>query len=345
MHGRNFPTPLLDNTPKKPSFTFLRHSSLEGTLVEKGRSIVYEESLRKAKADPKIIEAILNMSPMNIVRLSLLITLALTLSCISALGQDKPDIMLADIYEEGIDVTAYWISEKLDGVRARWNGTQLISRGGKVFAAPDWFTQGLPSFPLDGELWTERGLYEDVSSIVRKQQPHDDWRSVRFMIFDLPKHGGSFDERVQAMREIVRQTQSPSLSMIEQWLVTNETELQQRLQAVIAQGGEGLMLHNKTAKYASGRSHDLLKLKPFADAEARVIGYKPGKGKYLGQVGSLQVQTDEGKIFFIGTGLSDEERRHPPSLNSRITFRHQGLTKNGIPRFPVFLRIRDEEPS
>jgi len=288
---------------------------------------------------------ILNISIMKITRIPLLIiTLVLTLSGIPAFGQDKPDIMLADIYERGIEVTAYWISEKLDGVRARWNGTQLISRGGKVFATPKWFTQGFPAFPMDGELWIERGRYEDVSSIVRKQQPHDGWRSVRLMIFDLPEHRGNFDERVWTMRNIVDQSVAPYLAMIEQSLVANEIELQQRLQAVIHQGGEGLMLHKKTARYASGRSHDLLKLKPYSDAEATVIGYRPGKGKFLGKVGSLQVRTDKGKIFFVGTGLSDEERRHPPPLNSRITFRHQGFTKNDIPRFPVFLRIRDEEP-
>ena len=288
---------------------------------------------------------ILNISIMKITRIPLLIiTLVLTLSGIPAFGQDKPDIMLADIYERGLEVTAYWISEKLDGVRARWNGTQLISRGGKVFATPKWFTQGFPAFPMDGELWIERGRYEDVSSIVRKQQPHDGWRSVRLMIFDLPEHRGNFDERVWTMRNIVDQSVAPYLAMIEQSLVANEIELQQRLQAVIHQGGEGLMLHKKTARYASGRSHDLLKLKPYSDAEATVIGYRPGKGKFLGKVGSLQVRTDKGKIFFVGTGLSDEERRHPPPLNSRITFRHQGFTKNDIPRFPVFLRIRDEEP-
>ena len=143
------------------------------------------------------------------------------------------------------------------------------------------------------------------------------------MIFDLPTHGGSFDERVHAMRQIILQATSPYLEVIEQWRVANELELKQRLQSVIKRGGEGLMLHRHTARYASGRSQDLLKLKPSSDAEATVIGYRPGKGKYLGQVGSLKVQTDDGKQFHIGTGLSDEERRHPPPLNSRITFRFQ----------------------
>lgn len=290
------------------------------------------------------MRVIFNNSIMKITYGPLIIALALILSYASALGQDQPPIMLAEIYEHGLDVTQYWVSEKLDGVRARWDGSHLVSRSGNIFAPPDWFIQGLPSMPMDGELWTGRGRYEEVSSIVRKQQPHDGWRSVRFLIFDLPEHGGTFDERVQAMKHLVGQHQWPYVDLIEQFLVKSEEELTQRLHNVMDQGGEGVMLHRKTARYASGRSHDLLKLKPFSDAEATVMGYRPGKGKYLGQVGSLQVQTDEGKIFFIGTGLKDEERQHPPPLKSRITFRHQGFTKNGIPRFPVYLRIRDEEP-
>ena len=270
--------------------------------------------------------------------------LTLFLPCLPALGEGKPDLMLADIYEQGIDVTQYWISEKLDGVRARWNGTELISRGGKTFSSPDWFTQDFPTIPLDGELWIGRQRYEEVSSIVRKHHPHEGWKAIRFMMFDLPTHGGRFDDRVQAMRNLVKQTPSPYLALIDQFLVSDEKELHQRLQTVIDNGGEGLMLHRKSAQYANGRSQDLLKLKPFSDAEATVIGYRPGKGKYLGQVGSLKVRTDDGTIFHIGTGLTDKERRHPPAINSRITFRYQGFTKNGIPRFPVFLHIRNEEP-
>lgn len=255
-----------------------------------------------------------------------------------------PELMLADIYRQGLDLRQYRVSEKLDGVRARWDGTYLISRGGNVFAAPEWFTKGFPSVPLDGELWMGRGRYEEVSSIVRTQHPHDGWRPVRFMIFDLPAHGGTFSQRVIAMNGLKTESASSYLEIIEQQQVGSEEDLLKWLHRVIDEGGEGLMLHRDTALYASGRSQDLLKLKLFTDAEATVIGYRPGKGQFAGLIGSLKVRTDRGIIFFIGSGLSHEQRRHPPPLQSRITFRHQGLTENGIPRFPVFLRIRDEEP-
>jgi len=255
-----------------------------------------------------------------------------------------PELMLADIYRQGLDISQYRVSEKLDGVRARWDGAHLISRGGKVFAAPEWFTKGFPAVPLDGELWMGRGRYEEVSSIVRTQQLHEGWRNVRLMVFDLPAHGGTFDQRVIAMNRFKTTIASPYLGIIEQRRIGTEEDLLKWLHTVIDQGGEGLILHRETALYANGRSQDLLKLKLFTDAEATVIGYRPGKGQFAGQTGSLMVRTDQGVTFSIGSGLSHEERRHPPPLQTRITFRYQGMTNNGIPRFPVFLRIRDEEP-
>jgi DNA ligase-1 len=273
-----------------------------------------------------------------------LIFLIFLLPFSAARADTKPELMLADIYRQGIDISQYRVSEKLDGVRARWDGTHLISRGGHVFAAPEWFTKGFPAIPLDGELWMGRSRYEEVSSIVRTQQPHDGWRNVRLMIFDLPAHGGTFDQRVIAMNRLMIESDSPYLAIIEQQPVGSEEDLLKWLHTVIEQGGEGLILHRETALYASGRSQDLLKLKPFTDAEATVIGYRPGKGQFAGQTGSLIVRTDQGVTFSIGSGLSHEQRRRPPPLQSRVTFRYQGLTKNGIPRFPVFLRIRDEEP-
>jgi DNA ligase-1 len=272
------------------------------------------------------------------------IIFASILSLSTVLAEEKPRIMLAENYQQGINTSEYFVSEKLDGVRARWDGRRLISRGGNVFATPEWFTKDFPGNSLDGELWMGRGRYEETASIVRKQQPHEGWRNIRLMVFDLPEHGGTFDERVIEMNRLATEVASAYLGIIEQQSIATEEALKVQLQTVVAQGGEGLMLNRKTARYASGRSQDLLKLKPFDDAEATVIGYRPGKGKYTGHVGSLKVRTNQGIVFFIGTGLSDAQRRNPPPLQSQITFRYQGITKNGIPRFPVFLRIWDEQP-
>lgn len=255
-----------------------------------------------------------------------------------------PDLMHSKVFQENtINVFDYFISEKLDGVRAHWDGKQLISRKGKIFAAPDWFIKSFSAQALDGELWIARNNYERVVSIVNRKKPHQGWDEIKFWIFDLPKDGGTFSERLEKMKKIVKQSSSPYLKIINQFQVADEIELKKQLQTFIDGGAEGLMLHKKTALYTKGKSNDLLKFKQYQDAEAVVIGYKKGKGKYTNLVGSLQVKIKSGLIFYIGSGLSDELRKNPPPLQSTITFQHQGFTKNGIPRFAVFLRIRTHE--
>lgn len=248
--------------------------------------------------------------------------------------------MLASVYPGDAPVTEYWVSEKLDGVRGHWDGEALWTRSGYRIAAPDWFTQRWPATTMDGELWITRSGFDALSAIVRNAEAGDaQWRRVKFMVFDLPGQGGSFGERVQAMRDMVADRAS-GLRMIEQFRVGGTDELDRRLEAVVAAGGEGLMLHHQDALYASGRSQDLLKYKLYEDAEARVLGYTAGRGKYAGKVGALEVESDDGRRFRLGSGLSDADRAQPPPVGSWVTYRYNGLTSTGLPRFARFLRLR-----
>jgi DNA ligase-1 len=112
------------------------------------------------------------------------------------------------------------------------------------------------------------------------------------------------------------------------------------LSRVLKRGGEGLMLRNIKQPYQVGRHDSLLKVKPYFDAEAVVIGYSPGKGKYQGLVGSLIVETSQGIQFKVGSGLTDKLRKNPPLIGSVITYAYSGFTKKGLPRFPRFIRVR-----
>ncbi|GGW56009.1 DNA ligase [Alishewanella tabrizica] len=253
----------------------------------------------------------------------------------------KPDLLLANVYRDDIDEQQYWISEKLDGVRAYWDGKQLISRGGNIIAAPAWFTANFPTQPLDGELWFARQQFEHILSIVSKQQPvTSEWQQLGYYIFELPDAPGTFTERISAMHALVQQQNSPYLHVVQQFRVADKAALMAMLQQLEQDGAEGLMLHHQDALYKTGRSHDLLKLKSYQDTEAIVIGYRPGKGKYQGMVGALVVRTPEGKEFAIGSGLSDALRANPPEIGSAITYRYNGYTNNGIPRFARFLHVR-----
>jgi DNA ligase-1 len=274
--------------------------------------------------------------------LALLLGWALLLPVIGA-AAEPPAILLAEVYRNQVDVTKYLVSEKLDGVRAIWDGETLRFRSGKQINAPKWFVDGLPKTPLDGELWIGRGTFERLSGIVRKEVPDDaEWRQVRYMIFELPGAPGTFRERAEAMREIARQAKIPWLREIEQFSVVDRNSLQKRMKEIVKAGGEGLMLHRTYALYETGRSDTLLKMKPWEDAEAVVIGHLPGKGKYAGVLGALRVRSDDGREFSLGTGFTDTQRRDPPPIGTTVTYRYHDLTRHGLPHFASFLRVREE---
>ena len=275
-------------------------------------------------------------------RLLLFLLFFLCGSLDAALAAKQP-LMLASSWQDGPDVSQYLVSEKLDGVRARWDGQALWTRAGHRIAAPAWFTQGWPKQLIDGELWMARGQFEAASALVRSS-PADDaqWRKLRFMAFDLPNSTGGFAQRHDQLSRIIAIQPNPNLLAIEQRRLTDTESLHRHLRSIIQSGGEGLMLHHQDNRYSDGRSSGLFKLKPHDDAEARVIGYVPGKGKYTGLVGALLMRTDSGAQFRIGSGLSDAQRANPPPIGSNVTYRYNGLTVHGKPRFPRFLRVRDE---
>lgn len=260
-----------------------------------------------------------------------------------ALSQEIPALLLAQHYQQGIDVKQYLISEKYDGVRAFWDGKQLISRQGNTINAPDWFIKNLPKTQLDGELWMGRGKFDALSGAVRKEVPIDaEWKNIHYQIFELPNAKGTFEARANQIVQIVKQANLPQLNAVTQFRLNNEKALKLRLNQVVKNGGEGLMLHRADALYVTGRSDVLLKLKPLYDAEAKVIAHTAGKGKYAGKLGALLVETPQGIRFKLGTGFSDAQRENPPKIGSTVTYTFKDTTKNGKPKFASFLRVRNE---
>ncbi|MCL4112278.1 UNVERIFIED_CONTAM: hypothetical protein GTU68_022772 [Idotea baltica] len=249
--------------------------------------------------------------------------------------------MLAKVYHQGLDLNDYWVSEKYDGVRALWDGSQFISRGGNIYHAPSWFIADFPQKKLDGELWIARQSFELLVSTVRDDVPDDEaWRKVQFMVFDMPDIDEIFDKRLLELNKVIKAAQIPWLQAVEQYKFTSHQALMDRLSKMKQQGAEGLMLHKGSSLYRAKRSGDLLKVKPYEDAEAVVTGHIAGKGKYKNMMGAISVLSTEGKKFKIGSGFSDAERRNPPEIGTTITYQFRGLTKNGIPKFASFLRIR-----
>ncbi len=251
-----------------------------------------------------------------------------------------PQLALANVWNPSIDPTGWWMSEKYDGLRGYWDGSKLWTRKGNLIHAPDYFVAELPrDIALDGELWIGRGKFEQTISVVRSEVPDDRWKQVRFMVFDAPQAKGAFEQRMEFLRTTLPES-NRYVRLIEQQRCQGATHLLAERDRIVRLGGEGLMLRQPESKYEPGRSSTLLKVKPYDDAEATVIGYEPGKGKFVGKLGSLRVRTDNGREFSIGSGLTNVVRESPPPIGTVITYRYRGLTAKGMPRFPVYFRVR-----
>jgi DNA ligase-1 len=253
-----------------------------------------------------------------------------------------PGLLLAQTWTNDGDLAGWWMSEKLDGVRAYWDGPnrRFLSRQGNIFYAPDWFIEHLPDTPLDGELWLGRKSFQRTVSIVRRQDKSDLWRELSFVVFDAPAIDDVFEQRLEHLRDILSSSPSDFVRVLEQLRCRDLSHLQEELTRVDALGGEGLMLRQPGSRYEAGRSSTLLKIKRFHDADARVIGQLAGAGRHKGRLGALDVELPDGTQFSVGTGFSDAERENPPSVGSVITFRYQELSDRGVPRFPSFVRVR-----
>ena len=265
------------------------------------------------------------------------------LSASAARGVDAPRLLLARDAPDDIEPQGYLVSEKYDGVRALWDGRSLRFRSGLGVSAPAWFTARLPAQALDGELWLARGRFEAVSGIVRRREPRDaEWRSLRYMLFELPDAEGDFAARAETLQRVVAASGFESLVAVAQATLPDRKALRARLDEVVHGAGEGLMLHRADAPYESGRSDTLLKLKPIYDADAVVIGHIGGRGKHAGRLGALWVRNEQGARFALGSGLTDAQRVDPPAIGTTVTYTYRGTTAAGTPRFATFLRARTD---
>ena len=254
----------------------------------------------------------------------------------------EPPLLLAHKWETDVDLTGWWMSEKLDGIRAYWTGKEFFSRLGNRFHAPSWFKAGLPTLPLDGELWIGRKMFQKTTSIVRRQDQSEDWRKVSFVVFDAPSHGGPFEARLAHLKDLLERQGPPHAYALEHVPCEGVQHLRRELARIEGFGGEGLMLRKPGSKYEVGRSSTLLKVKSFHDDEARVVDHLKGTGRHKGRLGAVLVELRNGTRFSVGTGLADKEREVPPPIGSIITFRYQELSDGGVPRFPSFVRVRDD---
>lgn len=266
---------------------------------------------------------------------SLLVTLLFTAL---AVGAAKPDLFLLKTYDDSKDVVGWVMSEKLDGVRGFWDGKTLKTRAGKNLNPPQWFIENYPPFAVDGELWTRRGDFETISSIVRSKNAPHRWQQITHNIFEVPNQAGGLLERLSILEQYLASNPVPHLKILKQTKIQSQQQLKDFLQHVVDNQGEGVVVRNPNTLYETGRLSSALKVKRYFDTECIVLDTIAGKGKYQGMMGAILCQTKDGKHVRIGSGFKDNDRLNPPEIGSEITFKYYGFTKKGKFKYPVYLR-------
>lgn len=249
-------------------------------------------------------------------------------------------LMLLKEYKDQ-DVTGWVMSEKLDGVRGYWNGKVLLTRQNHQLFPPDYFLENFPPFPIDGELFSERGKFEEISSITRSLSDKG-WHKLKLYVFDVPHAKGDLFQRLQLLQEYLAKYPSPYIEIIQQLPIENKQAIGKFLDQIEKLGGEGVVVRNPKASYTTGRSSQILKVKRAQDEECTVVAHHQGKGQFHNVMGSLSCENHRG-VFKIGSGFSLAERANPPPIGSVITYKYRGETAKGKPKFATYWRQRETE--
>ena len=267
--------------------------------------------------------------------IKVLLTLFLFINFAFAFNLQKPSN-----YKDSIDISNWYMSEKLDGIRAYWDGKELFSKNKNKIFAPSWFTKDFPPFPLDGELWTKRGDFENIQSIVLSKQESKDWENLTYNIFEIPNANGNFKTRLDFLENYLKKNPNRYIKIIPQIVCKDKNHLNKFLKELLKNGAEGVIIKNPNLSYETGRTNNSLKVKEFLDDEGKVIGHNFNKD---GSFKSLKIELKNKTVFNLGGGFKKEDRLNPPKIGKFVTFKYYGLTKNGKPKFASFLRVREVE--
>jgi DNA ligase-1 len=204
--------------------------------------------------------------------------------------------------------------------------------------------RGQTGLVLDGELYNHdyREKFEELTSFIRNEDPKPGHEVVQYHTYDVVHTGPfSFRNNILAASPMVG-----AMRRVETVEVADEDELMITFERFLVQGYEGLMVRNMAGEYVNKRSYDLQKVKEFIDEEFVIVGIEEGRGKLEGH-GIFVCKTRDGVLFKakLNGPLANLRLYHDRpefAVGKLLTVKFQGYTaKNGVPRFPVALRMRE----
>jgi DNA ligase-1 len=203
---------------------------------------------------------------------------------------------------------------------------------------------------LDGELYNHelKDDFSKIASTIKRDEVHPDHEIIQYHVYDVVGSGDQgYNARTKAVFELLSSAKAPNVKVVDTYYVNSREELGKMHDRFTALGYEGAMYRNVDTPYEMKRSPGLLKVKKFSDAEFTVVDRVEGSGKFMGKLGAFVCVTPKGQRFNVamnGTIESLEEYLVNFDLyaNQPLTVQFQGLTPDGIPRFPRGLRFRED---
>uniref|UniRef100_A0A6B2LF21 ATP-dependent DNA ligase family profile domain-containing protein n=1 Tax=Arcella intermedia TaxID=1963864 RepID=A0A6B2LF21_9EUKA len=207
---------------------------------------------------------------------------------------------------------------------------------------PLGFTDSFPrDICLDGELWAGYDGFSKLSSILRTtsnlqisspDEKYEAWKEVQYCVFDAPMHPGNYFERHSFASASLS---GPNISLIPIVKCLGLDHMQTILHEISHKRGEGLMLYNPSAKYTSGRTNHILKVKPSLEADVRFISKNPNSYSFLCE------QKNGVKCIVKCSGW---DYMYPPSPGTLLTVKHNGIFKTSQKlKYPYLIRTHLNE--
>lgn len=153
-----------------------------------------------------------------------------------------------------------------------------------------------------------------------------------FRIFDMIDEKMEFVARVMILNKM---RSSVNVEFMKHTLMPYGVAMQ-KAKELVFDGWEGLMLKSPTHKYQPGkRTNDIIKLKFPPKMFVTVLKEIEGQNRLEGLIGSLQCQTDDGKVFNVGSGFTDKEREvWGYYVGRKLVIEYESLN-NGVPQQPT----------